>query len=89
MGGGKDGEPEDYKLRIEARRLKLKKQEALDQQTILRNLEQVHEQTEKDAADVRAMNDHAHPDGDQQVTRKRDKGHHDPDTVAFENASQE
>lgn len=57
-GGGADSEHEDFKIRIEARRLELKKEEVVEQERILRKLEQAHEQLQKEQDDVRAIHGH-------------------------------
>ena len=66
QSGGKDGEHADYKIRIEARRLKAKREEVVEQVAILQKLEELHKLMEKEKADVKAMHD------DQQRAEKRE-----------------
>ena len=99
QGGRMQDEHEDYKIRVEARRLELKKQEVVKQEMILQQLEQAHEQMQKEQADVRAMHEHASKaleslDGSQDGQGDEDQARRshlvpDSDRATFENPLQE
>ena len=76
--GGKDTEHEDYKIRIEARRIENKKRELLEHEAVLEKLKEAHELVEKEKADVKAMHDHEQPTNDAEDVA-------DPDRAVFAN----
>ena len=76
--GGKGTEHKDYKIRIEARRIKKKKNDLLEHEAVLKKLKEAHELVEKEKADVKAMHDHEHPTNDAEDVA-------DPDRTAFTN----
>ena len=56
--GGKDGEHKDFKIRTEARRLEKKKEEVVEQEVMLQQLQDAYERMQNEMADVKAMHDH-------------------------------
>jgi hypothetical protein len=79
--GGKDTEHEDYKIRIEARRIENKKRELLEHEAVLEKLQEAHELVEKEKADVKAMHDHDQPPNDAEDVTSRT----DPNRATFAN----
>ena len=79
--GGKDTEHEDYKIRIEARRIENKKRELLEHEAVLEKLQEAHELVEKEKADVKAMHDHDQPTNDAENVTSRT----DPNQTTFAN----
>jgi cell division protein FtsI/penicillin-binding protein 2 len=79
--GGKETEHEDYKIRIEARRIENKKRELLEHEAVLEKLKEAHELVEKEKADVKAMHDHDLPTFDAEDVTSRT----DPNQTTFAN----